>query len=135
MVSKKIDRIFVRVLSSSYSLGTDIKLDEEKMKMGWRIENKLKNAKKFIDIQISNYWIGEDETLLEEYQGWKDKILNSFEEYEIDKASSLMYHFLWNTFCDKWIEDSKKKSTSLTLKYIIDDFEDIFKIIYNELKE
>lgn len=120
----------IRHWASSSALGNDIKIDEEKMKMGWKINNKLNNAKKFIDMQISNDWIGEDDSLLEEYQNWKEQILNSFEEYEIEKASSLMYQFLWNTFCDKWIEDSKNKSSSLTLKKIIEDFEPIFKIIY-----
>jgi len=120
----------IRHWASSYTLGNDIQIDENRMKMGWKINNKFNNAKKFIEMQIENGWIGEDASLLEEYQDCKSQILNSFERYEIEKASSLIYQFLWNTFCDKWIEDSKQKSTSLTLKKIIDDFELIFRIIY-----
>jgi len=120
----------IRYWASSGSLGNDIKIDTEKLKMGWKIENKLKNAKKFIDMQISNDWIGEDESLIEEWNMYKDMILSHFENFEIDKASDLIYKFLWNKFCDEWIENSKKTPTSTTLKFIIEDFEQIFKIIY-----
>jgi valyl-tRNA synthetase len=119
----------IRWWATSSTLGNDIKLDGSKMKMGWRIQNKLNNAEKFIQMQIDNDWTGEDESLMTEYLGWKSDILKHFEDYELDKASDMIYKFFWNTFCDIWIEDSKKKPTSLTLQRIIADFKPIIDII------
>lgn len=117
----------LRWWSTGTTLGNDIKIDENSMKMGWRIQNKFENAKKFIQMQIDNGWIGQNPDLLLEER--KYEILKDFEDLNIDKASDKIYKFFWNEFCDKWIEDSKKNSTSLTLNYIINDFESILKII------
>lgn len=119
----------IRYWSGSNTLGTDTKIDEDKMKMGWRINNKLENAKKFIQMQLDNGWIGEDESLIPIYFEHKQSILKNFEYFEIDKASDEIYDFFWNIFCSKWIEQSKIKSSSNTLKWIIDDFEDIMMVI------
>ena len=121
----------IRHWSISSNLGTDTKIDETKMKMGWKIYNKYQNAKRFIDMQIANNWIGEDESLIEIWNKYKSNILNAFDEYDYNLASNIMYEFFWNTFCDKWIEDSKQKPTSKTLEFILKDFEPIFDIIYN----
>lgn len=121
----------IRHWSISSTLGTDIKIDEEKMKMGWRIYNKFINAKKFIQMQIDNGWIGEDENLEKIWFDYKSLILNSFDNMEFNISSELIYEFFWNILCDKWIEQSKSKSTSLTLQKIILDLEPIFNIIYN----
>ena len=121
----------IRHWTSSSTLGNDIKIDENEMKMGWRMQNKFINAKKFIQMQIDNGWIGEDSSLINDYNDSKLKILNHFENFEIDKASGEIYNFFWNIFCSDWIERSKSKSISITLESIIDDFEPIFKIIYD----
>lgn len=120
----------IRWWSLGSSIGNDIKIDENRMKMGWRIQNKLINAEKFIEIQIKNGWIGEDRKLLDYYFYMKDKILKDFENFEINKASEKIYHLFWNKFCDTWIEESKINPCSLTLKEILHDFKPIFNIIF-----
>lgn len=118
----------IRYWSGYNTLGTDTKIDEERMKMGWKIQNKFKNAKKFIQMQIDNDWIGEDKSLINQYLINKKSILDSLENFEIDKSLNKMYEFFWDIFCSKWIEESKTKSTALTLKFIIDDFEPLMQI-------
>lgn len=120
----------IRYWSSSNTLGLDTKIDENKMKMGWRMSNKFKNAKKFIQMQIDNGWIGEDDSLMEIWYDYKTQILNAFESMEFNIANDLIYKFFWNIFCDEWIEISKKDPKSITLKKIIDELEPIFDIIY-----
>lgn len=120
----------IRHWSISNTLGMDTKIDENKMKMGWRMSNKFTNAKKFIQMQIDNNWIGEDNSLIEIWNEYKTNIINAFNSMEFNIALELIYKFFWNIFCDEWIEKSKKNPTSLTLKYIIEDFEPIFNIIY-----
>lgn len=120
----------IRYWSSSNTLGTDTKIDESKMKIGWRVENKLANAKKFIQMQIDRNWIGEDQKLMNEYLIYKKSILKHFENFQLDKASDEIYHFFWNIFCSQWIEKSKRDSISTTLLDILEDFEPIIDIIF-----
>lgn len=77
----------IRYWSIANALGTDTKIDEEKMKMGWKISNKIKNAKKFIDMQIQNNWIGQCDMYYTEWILEKEKILKCFEDFEIDNAN------------------------------------------------
>ena len=120
----------LRHWAASNTLGLDTRIDEDKMKMGWRMNNKFKNAQKFIQMQIDNGYIGEDDSLMEIWLEQKSSILESFEQMEFHEALDKIYKFFWNIFCDQWIESSKSKPTSITLKKIIEDFEPIFMIIY-----
>lgn len=120
----------IRYWSFSNALGNDIKLDDEKMRMGWKIINKLKNAEKFINMQIDNNWIGEKKEYYNEWIKAKSKIFEYLDNYEIDKANDLLYGFFWDTFCSIWIEESKKNSISLTLKLIISEIKEIIELFY-----
>ena len=97
-----------------------------------RMSNKFKNAKKFIQMQIENGRIGEDDSLMEIWYDYKTQRLNAFESMEFNIANDLIYKFFWNIFCDEWIEISKKDPKSTTLKKIIDELEPIFDIIYGD---
>jgi len=120
----------IRYWAFSSTLGTDTKIDENKMKIGWRIINKLKNAEKFINMQIENNWIGEKEEYYSKWLEQKNMIFEYLEEYEIDKANGTLYEFFWDTFCSTWIEESKKESISLTLNKILSEIKDIINFIY-----
>ncbi len=122
----------LRLWSSSNTLGLDTRIDEDKMKMGWRISNKFKNAKKFIQMQIDNGWIGEDDKMTYIWEDYKSRILKAFDDMEFNIANDLIYKFFWNIMCDEWIESSKKIPTSLTLRIIIDELDPIFNIIYGD---
>ena len=122
----------LRIWSSSNSLGLDTRIDENKMKMGWRMLNKFKNARRFIQLQIDNGLIGEDTKMIDIWEDHKLRILKSFDDMDFNIANDLIYKFFWNILCDEWIESSKKTPTSLTLKFIIDDLEPIFNIIYGD---
>jgi valyl-tRNA synthetase len=120
----------IRYWAFSSTLGTDTKIDENKMKIGWRIINKLKNAEKFINMQIENNWIGEKEEYYSKWLEKKNMIFEYLEEYEIDKANGALYEFFWDTFCSTWIEESKKESISLTLIKILNEIKGIINFIY-----
>ena len=121
----------MRYWSFCNSLGTDTKIDEEKMKMGWRISNKLKNAEKFINIQISNNWIGDKEEYYNEWINIKSDIFKYLDNYQIDKSNDLLYKFFWDKFCSEWIEESKKDPISITLKTIMEEIKDIMTFFYS----
>jgi valyl-tRNA synthetase len=119
----------IRHWSLSNTLGTDTKIDEEKMKMGWKILNKLKNADKFIKMQIDNNWIGEDDSYYMEWKEIESSIYKFLDDYEIDKATDILYKFFWDKFCSIWIEESKKSPTSITLNKILIEIKSIYDFI------
>lgn len=119
----------IRYWASSNTLGTDTQIDEERMKMGWKLLNKLKNAEKFINMQIEKGWIGTDTEYLNIWNSTKKCIYMHLDAYEIDKAIALIYKFFWNEFCDIWIEKSKEIPTSLTLNIIIGELKPIMELI------
>lgn len=122
----------IRHWSTSNSLGLDTKIDENKMKMGWKMKNKFLNARKFLEMQISNNWIGRDDIIYQEWIEFKTKILDAFNDMNLSLANEIIYKFFWNNFCDIWIENSKMDSISLTLIDILNEFEPIFNIIYGD---
>lgn len=119
----------IRHWASSTAIGIDIKIDEEKMKMGYRISNKFINAKKYVDKQLESM-TGESTELLNVWQLYKKNILSEFESMNYHIANELIYKFLFDILCGTWIEYSKKNPIPNTLKYVITEFEPIFNIIY-----
>lgn len=120
----------IRYWAFSGTLGNDLKIDENKMKIGWRISNKLRNAEKFINMQIENNWIGENEDYINIWNSKKSEIFQFLDDYEIDKANDLIYEFFWDIFCSNWIEGSKKIPCSTTLNIIIKEIKEIISMFY-----
>jgi valyl-tRNA synthetase len=120
--------------ANSYSIGNDIKIDPNLMKMGYRMINKLTNAEKFLTMRIG-LKTGSDCSLIFEWGEIRNKILNHLENFETDKALDLLYKYFWNTFCDKLIERCKKEPITITLCNIMEDMKPIFKIFYNYEQE
>jgi valyl-tRNA synthetase len=120
----------IRFWSLRGTLGEDTIVDEKMMKMGFRIRNKFENALNFINFQKENNFIGEDDVYYSKYLIIKEEILREMEIMNYDKSIQLIYDFLWKTYCDVWIENSKKKSIVLTLEKILNDFEPLFSIFF-----
>ena len=112
--------------------GMDLRYDEEKVKSSWNFINKLWNASRFCLINIENF--KEEEYSLENLKDidkWVITRLNetirevrqNMDKYEFNNAGSALYNFIWNDFCDNYIEMSKfslnDKETKSTLYYII----------------
>jgi valyl-tRNA synthetase len=98
------------------------------MKMGFRMTNKLLNAKKFLEMRPDDQ--GEQEELWKEWLMKKTEILSHLENFELDKSMSCLYTYFWNTFCDKHIETCKKEPIAKTLRKIATDIDPIFWIFY-----
>jgi valyl-tRNA synthetase len=108
----------IRCWAAQSSPGIDILIDDDMMKIGKKIQIKLKNAKKFIDFQTKKGYIGEDNSYYDKWIYSKNIIDNHFESLRWDLAYQELYQFFWNNFCDKYIEHSKKESISITLNKI-----------------
>ena len=103
-------------LMSMASPGRDVKLSEERVKGYRNFLTKIWNVSKFcdfnkcnVDIKINskelkleiNQWI------FNEYVHTKNNIDNHIKNFRFDEASKEIYNFVWNVFCDWYLEFSK----------------------------
>lgn len=121
----------IRHWASSYSLGNDAKVDLNSLKMGYRMTNKLFNAQRFLEMREGN---GTSEGLFEDWKSSKEQILSSLENFDIEKAHSLLYSYFWGTYCDKLIERCKSEDIAGSLREIMKEMRPIFGIFYRQSK-
>ena len=118
-------------LTTTSAMGMDIKFDTEKVASTWNFINKLWNASRFVLMKLENFKM-EDYKLedLNDADKWMLTKLNeiihavtkSMDKYEFNNAGSELYSFIWDIFCDKYIEMSKfseSNGTKSTLLYTI----------------
>ena len=94
--------------------GRDINFDIKRVEGYRNFCNKLWNAARFIDLNISNYGIAErrSQTTIDAWIDYKfnetlEKVNKSFDEYRFDLATKAIYEFIWYEFCDWFIEMHK----------------------------
>ena len=118
-------------LTTTSAMGMDIKFDTDKVASTWNFINKLWNASRFVLMKLENFK-KEDYKLenLNDTDKWMLTKLNetihavtkSMDKYEFNNAGSCLYSFIWDIFCDKYIEMSKfseSNGTKSTLLYTI----------------
>ena len=117
-------------LTTTSAMGMDIRFDTDKVASTWNFINKLWNASRFCLMNIED--LKEyDFSNLEEKDKWILSKLNkviksvtkSMDKYSFNTAGAELYSFVWDDFCDSYIEMSKfsldKISTKSTLCYVI----------------
>jgi len=63
----------------------------------------------FAPAKIKPKYTAEDKWILNELKQATKKITADIENYKFHEAASAVYHFFWHSFCDKCIEDTKKR--------------------------
>lgn len=117
-------------LSTSTAQGQDLRYDEDKVKSTWNFINKLWNASRFCLMNISDLkeydfssLDDKDKWILNKLNKVIDKVTKSMDKYEFNNVGSVLYSFIWDDFCDSYIEMCKfsldKVSTKSTLCYTI----------------
>ena len=117
-------------LSTSTAQGQDLRYDEDKVKSTWNFINKLWNASRFCLMNIEDLkeydfssLESKDKWILNKLNGIIKEVTKSMEKYEFNNAGAVLYGFIWDDFCDSYIEMSKfsldKVSTKSTLCYTI----------------
>ncbi|MGD0466176.1 MAG: valine--tRNA ligase [Gammaproteobacteria bacterium] len=101
--------------------------------------NKLWNAARFVLLNIENqsFKLTElldiykqlsviDQWILSIWQQYKKNIIEHFNNYRFDLASKELYEFIWNEYCDWYLELAKtsigQHTTKLTLVFVMDEF-------------
>ncbi len=119
-------------LLTATSNGMDLRYDTEKVKSTWNFINKLWNASRFClmnmeDFKEEDYSLKdlskEDKWIISKLNKVIKEVTKYMDKYEFNNASSNLYSFIWNDFCDTYIEFAKfsldKNSTKSTLYYVI----------------
>ena len=114
-------------LATSTSPGMDLRYDEEKVSANWNFINKLWNATRFVltniddinvtlnkeDLDLTDKW------LLTKYNNTIKEVTRNMEKYEFNNVGSSLYSFIWDDFCDNYIEFAKYKLDKTSTKYVL----------------
>jgi len=98
------------------SPGNDMRFSDEKIESMRNFANKLWNASRFVLMNLTIDSIGlpdklnpEDKWILSRYNSLVADVTANMEKFEIGLASQKLYDFLWDTFCDWYIELTKPR--------------------------
>lgn len=97
--------------------GNDMRFYWERVESSRNFANKIWNASRFTLMNLEDYdknaKIGEytlaDKWILSRLNATIKEVTRLLEKYEIGEASRLMYEFIWNEFCDWYIELAKAR--------------------------
>lgn len=119
-------------LTTSVAAGTDLRYEEEKVKSTWNFINKLWNASRFVlmnleDFKEEDFSLDQlsipDKWIITKLNKLIKSVIKSMDKYEFNNVGSEIYNFVWENFCDSYIEMSKfsldQISTKSTLYYCL----------------
>ena len=127
-------------LANGSAPGQDVRYSEEKMAAAWNFINKIWNASRYVlmnvgDMTLSEVVIGQDLTvadawILSRLQATIEDVTRLFDKFEFGEAGRILYHFIWNDYCDWYIEMTKQQlqgdqdatTTKSILIYVLDQF-------------
>ncbi len=115
-------------LTTSVSNGLDLRFDEETLKSTWNFINKLWNASRFVLMNLEGVSI-----LDENYENLSDtdkwiltkcnktilSVTKWMDKFELNNAGTEIYNFIYNDFCDNYIEFAKFNMESITTKKVL----------------
>lgn len=124
-------------LTTNTALGMDLRYDEEKLKSTWNFINKLWNASRYVLMntegitqlsfeQLSNA----DQWILTKLNKVIEEVTRSMEKYDFNIVGNTLYSFIWNDFCDKYIELSKFEMSVTTKSVLIKVLDAILKMLH-----
>ena len=126
-------------LTTNSAPGMDLRYDEEKVKSSWNFINKLWNASRFVLLNIEDLkerTISKEELTI--YDKWiltkKNQliknVIKNMDKYEFHNVGNELYSFIWEDFCDWYIELTKSNMTPTTKTILLDTLTDILKLLH-----
>ncbi|WP_313629285.1 valine--tRNA ligase [Enterococcus italicus] len=127
-------------LSNGSAPGQDVRFSYEKMDAAWNFINKIWNASRFVlmncegmtaaELQINGEKSVADRWILARLNETVAKVTDLFDRFEFGEAGRQLYNFIWDDFCDWYIEMSKetlygeneaaKQTNKAVLVYVLD---------------
>ena len=105
-------------LATGNSPGNDMRFSDEKIEAARNFANKLWNASRFVRMNLTIEEIRlpateelapEDKWILDAFNRTVNSVRSNLDRYEIGIALSELYDFIWNVYCDWYIELSKAR--------------------------
>ena len=94
----------------------DLKFDEQKLVSSRNFANKIRNAARFVGMNLDGYVPGEpnpttaaDKWIFTRLAKLVRSVDEAFENFEFGEITRQLYAFFWNEFCDWYIEFSKSR--------------------------
>ena len=128
-------------LANGSAPGQDVRFSTDKMDAAWNFINKIWNASRYVlmnvgDLTLANLSIGQDLTLADRWilarlQTTIADVTRLFERFEFGEAGRILYSFIWDDYCDWYIEMTKEQlqdkeaantTTKSILVYVLDQF-------------
>lgn len=103
-------------LATGNSPGNDMRFSDEKVEASRNFANKIWNAARFILMNLDENEPApyipaelsiEDKWILSQYNDLTKAVTDSLEKYELGLAVQKLYDFIWDVFCDWYIELAK----------------------------
>lgn len=128
-------------LSTGSSPGQDLRFSFEKVESVWNFANKIWNASRFAlmnmdgmtyaEIDLSGEKSVADKWILTRLNETIETVTRLADRYEFGEVGRVLYNFIWDDFCDWYIEMAKlplygedeaaKKTTRSILAYVLDN--------------
>ncbi|MBQ0105586.1 MAG: valine--tRNA ligase [Armatimonadetes bacterium] len=114
----------------------DIRFSEKRVKIAANFANKVWNASKFVIMNLEDFdpkniaksYTIEDKWILSQLQKTIEDVNNNFATYDMDDACKSIYEFIWNDYCDWYIELAKgrlktedRANVQYVLWYVLDN--------------
>lgn len=128
-------------LANGSTPGQDVRYSEEKLSSAWNFINKIWNASRYVlmnvgELTIDQIEIGDDQTVADKWilsrlQATIEAVTRLFDKFEFGEAGRILYHFIWDDYCDWYIEMTKEslqdessdnKTTKSILIHVLDQF-------------
>lgn len=128
-------------LANGSAPGQDVRFSNDKMDAAWNFINKIWNASRYVlmnvgDLSLDNLSIGQDLTLADRWilarlQTTIADVTRLFERFEFGEAGRILYSFIWDDYCDWYIEMTKEQlqdkeaantTTKSILVFVLDQF-------------
>ena len=106
------------MLATGNSPGNDMRYIEEKVKSARNFANKLWNASRFIMMNLDDdfkfgdlpeYLEIEDKWIISKFNSLASEVNENLEKFELGIAVSKLYDFIWDIYCDWYIELTKPR--------------------------
>ncbi len=125
-------------LATGNSPGNDMRFSEKRVEACRNFANKLWNASRFVHMNIDDYSVEnklpkvletEDKWILSTLNNVAKEVNENLEKFELGIALSKIYDFIWNTYCDWYIElckarlqteDETSQNARQVLIYVLD---------------
>lgn len=127
-------------LSNGSAPGQDVRFSYEKMDAAWNFINKIWNASRYVIMNLDDFTTENinlngkksiaDKWILARLNETITQVTELFEKFEFGEAGRALYKFIWDDYCDWYIEMSKeilfngsedeKKSTRSILIHVLD---------------